>query len=392
MNKLFDYIYQASSDFQLLPLSEEVIQTTHALQSLNGAGHYEWLLQPVKGDAKTSKLVCNNTAELLRHLKTPQKLPKSIIERLTSLPDYGVQLLSELILDGILVLNDQNSALSINSAYQFFSNQSIDSKNLNYLSKLSYAATRYGQYLLIKNPKHLAAQLYFYNRFPLTSFWRKKLPDTDAVRRYLRIDQENAALLDRSWYTRSTMVDTSWISWAHKQPLRREIKAYPYKLYISSTLEDLPETFSIVLDVFSQTGVSHFKIGKNLESLARPDKMVSYFQTFEDLHYTATQLMERLDHIGVHGVPFTAELFGNGLLSWGIDPVEKFELKGHRESWRGWLTNTLAKSILLAREEKDLEVKPWEFAINRLRLAGVDIQTWAPLTQFEQREEFVQRL
>jgi hypothetical protein len=82
-------------------------------------------------------------------------------------------------------------------------------------------------------------------------------------------------------------------------------------------------------------------------------------------------------------VPFTAALDDDGLLSWGVDPPAAQHLLNWqpRESWRLWLTNRLANALLTARGTPAPTAKPrepWEYALERLRLDGVDTDTWAP--------------
>ena len=83
----------------------------------------------------------------------------------------------------------------------------------------------------------------------------------------------------------------------------------------------------------------------------------------------------------VQGVPFTAEIGGEGLLSWGVDPAQE----RHRLAWEGpvswrlFVTSRLARALLHARHESGPGLEPWRFALERLRLEGVDISTWTPM-------------
>jgi len=94
----------------------------------------------------------------------------------------------------------------------------------------------------------------------------------------------------------------------------------------------------------------------------------------------ARQLARELGLVPAHGVPFTAEVAGEGLLSWGLDPPASEHLIEwqERESWRLWLTNRLANAILLARQDPERTIEPSLFALERLRLEGVDTTTWTP--------------
>jgi hypothetical protein len=80
------------------------------------------------------------------------------------------------------------------------------------------------------------------------------------------------------------------------------------------------------------------------------------------------------------GVPFTAQMTEDGLISRGIDPPPDNALPGwmERESWRLWVTNRLATAILAATPERGGGMEPWQFALRRMRLEGVDTATWTP--------------
>ena len=117
-----------------------------------------------------------------------------------------------------------------------------------------------------------------------------------------------------------------------------------------------------------------------LSGLLRPDKLVCYFRSREQMKDAAGLLHDLLDGMPAQGVPFTAELAGEGLLSWGVDPAAGSQAFGWlgQESWRVWVTNQLAASILASRAQPDSGVPTWRFALDRLRFEGVDTDTWSP--------------
>jgi hypothetical protein len=132
--------------------------------------------------------------------------------------------------------------------------------------------------------------------------------------------------------------------------------------------------------VAEDVGAVALKVGNDAPSLLRPDKIVLYFADLDSVSAGAARLAHELAGCPVHGVPFTAELAGSdGLLSFGIDPPrpEHAIAWQERESWRLWLTNRLAVALLAARRDGGT-LEPWQYALARLELEGIDPSTWAP--------------
>jgi hypothetical protein len=147
---------------------------------------------------------------------------------------------------------------------------------------------------------------------------------------------------------------------------------------VSPLPEALAESFGAVLEALAAGRASHFKVGADAVGLLRPDKIVAYFPSFERLAEAAEVVTRRLDGAAAHGVPFTSEIGGAGLISWGVDPAKEEAAWGEAESWRQWLTNRLARALLSARASGAAGIEPWRFAVDRLRLEGVDTDTWTP--------------
>ncbi len=150
-----------------------------------------------------------------------------------------------------------------------------------------------------------------------------------------------------------------------------------WKLYVSPAPEALAASFGAVLEALAAGRAAQFKIGAGAGGLLRPDKIVAYFPDFERLAAAAEAVSSRLAGVPAQGVPFTSEIGGDGLLSWGMDPpVSERGAWGGRESWRLWLTHRLARALLAARAAETPE--PWHFALERVRLEGVDTGSWTP--------------
>jgi hypothetical protein len=151
---------------------------------------------------------------------------------------------------------------------------------------------------------------------------------------------------------------------------------------VSPACDAVPAAFGATLDVLHESAVSCFKIGAEVFGLLRPDKLVAYFPSADDLHRAADGLRARLAGCAAHGVPFTASLTEDGLLSWGMDPPRDRRSPGleQLESWRLWVTNRLATALVSARAARQSSIEPWQFALERVSLDGIDPTTWTPVS------------
>lgn len=149
-----------------------------------------------------------------------------------------------------------------------------------------------------------------------------------------------------------------------------------FKLYVSPTPDALAgDGFATIVAALCATRAWQFKLGADAPHLLRPDKLVAYFPDFETLTQAASEVQKRLAGMAAHGVPFTAEIADGGLLSWGVDPPRTNGFGWTPgESWRLWVTRRLAQAIVQARDAD----QPWRFAMERLRLEGINPESWTP--------------
>jgi hypothetical protein len=107
---------------------------------------------------------------------------------------------------------------------------------------------------------------------------------------------------------------------------------------------------------------------------------VAYFPTRSGMQEFVRSLRPRLDGLRAHGVPFSADVTGDGLVSWGLDPADgslPFS-SANTQSWRVTVTSRLARSLILARHATKRDVDAVQFALDRLSLEPVNVRTWAP--------------
>jgi hypothetical protein len=144
------------------------------------------------------------------------------------------------------------------------------------------------------------------------------------------------------------------------------------KLYVSPQPRAMPAAFPQIVEAFVQAGVRSFKLGRGIEGLLRPDKLMAYFDDVQQMADVARRLLRRLDGYPAQGVPFTAELGGEGLLSAGVDPPPG----DAATSWRAWITSRLAQSLVAQRRQAPPQAVAR--ALAGLRAVGVDTVHWRP--------------
>jgi len=368
---------RANPSYELVLFDRLEPDLRQALASLEKEPGFYGLLRPADGVALSLKSVDRDTALLFLTLREPGRLP-GYVRRLSG--EGAARVAAQLVADGVLEIAREGAFVSGATAFDLLWEEGGGEARGGRLAELSRAALRYGQALALADPMRLSLRLYGYNRRPLNPAWKRLLPDAAAVERHLGIGVggPHRRLLDRSW-SRSGPSD-SWLSWRRRgvdDGGRLATAGATWKLYVSPAPEALADGFGRILDALAATRAPQFKIGADAAGLLRPDKMVAYFPSFERLATAAEALTERLAGTPAQGVPFTSEIGAEGLLSWGVDPPADSQWSG-RESWRLWLTHRLAVALLAGKKSEAPGVEPWRFALERLRLEGVDTDSWTP--------------
>lgn len=371
--------FRANVNYELI-LFDHLAQEQQALLSeLTEDPDFYGVLSPKDPKGRSLRSVCPETALLFLTLQTPGRLPHYLVHNKDENLEEAI---SKLVLDEILEIQQGDRFITGAAAYQFLFGEEPDLTAEGYLAELSINALKYAQLLDLKEVSRLSARIYFYNRLPASPDLKHRFPCAEVVAEHLDLSpgDRNRVVLDRYWSQPSTSASQyGWLLWQHRQASRpSETGQIKYKLYVSPRLEEVAETFGTCVRVFTELQVRSFKIGRDLYGILRPDKLVAYFETAEDLHSAADRLKSELEGCPSHGVPFTAEFVDNGLLSWGMDPPKTQQRLQwqERESWRLWLTNRLAIALLSAKTAK--QPQPWRFALERLHLEGVDTRSWTP--------------
>jgi hypothetical protein len=377
LRSIADRRFRSNPRYELL-LFEQL--TRGQREGLSALEKDQWsyaVLIPRPDSGLAVKSVCEETALLYRTLQTPGPIPSDVKRRHA---DRCNEAIAELVLQGVFEVEDKRRFTSGPDAYRTLFGAKHIYEPRGKVARLSLDALIYAQSLDIVDPARLSTRLYFYNRGPASPKRLRQFPSSDALEAGL-FKERTKREFERYWRRLPPSPEADcWLSWQSRSFTHPPDDALGYKLYISPTFDGVSDVLAETMAVLSQSRAHHFKIGKDVYGLLRPDKMVAYFADRVALEDTADALLERVDGCAAQGVPFTAELRGDGLLSWGIDPPihERTLIASERESWRLWITNRLATALVVSKRSGNACVEPWRFALELLRLKGIDIETWTP--------------
>jgi len=250
------------------------------------------------------------------------------------------------------------------------------------LSRLSVGALTSAEALRSEDIAVVADHLYSYNGIPITSGWHRRFADVSGIHRALGISRDPGlrAILEVNWLEMPRSTASGWLVWLNRGGGSELGGSRPeFKLYVSPAVDALERVFPELVRVVTTCRAVSFKVGADAPGLLRPDKLVAYFSNLGDLAKAAHELGERLEGVERQGVPFTAEISGDGLLSWGVDPpLRGRALGGRAPSWREWICYRLAVALIEARQKRDGPGPLWQQALERLRADGVQVDRWLP--------------
>jgi hypothetical protein len=293
----------------------------------------------------------------------------------------GDRILRRLLYDSILELEQAVGFVSGLEACAALSSEGEAGRGS--VAKLSIDALTYGAALRNVDAATLAQKLYTYNRRPMTTALRSRLPDTAACVAFLGLEHGHDAqcAVEPLW---SRSDDKSpWLVFTRRQQRERQRAEQSCKLYVGLALEELPECLPSLVAELGRSQAVQFKIGADLDGLLRPDKLIAYFPSKDALLEAVHALQTIVAKRTVHAVPFTADIAAGGSLSWGIDPAS--EWFGGRLSWRQWICEKVASALIVARNGAINSIAPWQFAFERLQLEGVDTDTFMPTGRWSGR-------
>jgi hypothetical protein len=318
----------------------------------------------------TAKALDSDTAKLIEQLDRSGRLTT----RARTAFATDARPLRRMVLDGVLEVSDGGSFVGGPEAAKLLGLDELPRASDTATALASTRALEYATALDIRDPPTVSARLYLYGRQPASPAWRRLIAASGGAPSWLGLGPGGSALaFATTWGSpRRTDLSPEWMYFqARRAPTRR------LKLYVAVTPEALPGALPIVLGTFARHEVGSFKIGRTLRATLRPDKLVAYLDSRDQLASVVAELRTGLRGLPAQPVPFTAGLDADGLLSWGIDPPREERVSStHGMSWRGWITDHLAVA-LVAGLQAGL-AHPADFARQRLALEGIDARTWAP--------------
>jgi hypothetical protein len=373
-----EFVFRANPSFELLLFDRLTAAEKFMLASLASAPDFYGILRP-NASGLNLKSVNRDLALLFSTLQTPGKMPAYVRAELGA--SYE-EFITQLVLDQVLQVEYNGAFVCGAGAQHLFVAAETAPQPTSRISQLSQQAVKHAQYLDIDDASMLGARIYFYNREPASPRLMSEYATEAEVARRLGVSEgtESGERLRRKWAEMpADPTNAGWRIWRRKHKGKGK-SASGHKLYVSPRTEALAEAFSAAAETFGETGVQQFKVGRDIYGMLRPDKLVAYFSTEEQLRETAERLFRRIGGMAAHGVPFTCELHGDGLLSWGMDPPKRTQVLPwqERQSWRLWVVNKLATALLAVKAQPSHAVEPWKFALERVRLDGVETNSWTP--------------
>ena len=373
--------FRANTCYTLVLLDRLPSAERHLVGEVAGEAEPYGVLRPQPGSGLEYRTVSADTALLFLTLAEPGPVPTYVVAQLGGETE---QVISRLVLDAVLEIEHLGGYLSGAKAGDVVMPGS-SAAGSGRIGDLSRAALRYGQDLVGLPEQVLARRLYGYGHRPVPAGLRRRLSDEAALAAYLGLDPcgSDYEQLAAGWHEIVPLgggQGSNWRRWCPRLAPLQETDGPSYKLYVSPPMAELKAVIATVASSLTAArGVRAFKVGFSVAAICRPDKMVVYFDRLDDLQAGASMLIERLDGCPAQGVPFTAEIARDGLLSWGADPPTRAAANGTGGmSWRMWVTHRLAEYLTTTGNSDCGELEPWEFALRRLRLSGIDTDTWVP--------------
>lgn len=372
-------LFRANPAYEFVPFDRLPAETRKELGPLCVDPNFFGIVRPRASSGLTAKAVCEDSARLFEFLNQPGRLPGFAFEQ----ADWEMAI-SRLICDGVLQV-EEGSSWRCGSAG--LTNTLLASEEWRgALAKLSLQAIRHVAALKTADASEMSACLFRYNTVPITPQWLRRVPDRSALQQSLQIEAGGRLrrMLDQSWTAISPeRTQGPWLAWRSRTFSPPDKHTRGYKMYFSPHPSYLREGFQVWLSAITEAGAYHFKIGSDARGQMRPDKMVAYFSEWDLLKQSADRIGKEIADCPAQGVPFTADVGCGALISWGSDPPEDemAPLWLQHQSWRQWICYRLGSALAVAKHEHPAAIPAWKFALERLRMEGIDVTSWTIVSE-----------
>lgn len=374
--------FRAGESYRLVEWNQLEDNDRSMLSNAGNAGEIYGIFKPVSSaNGLMQKIAWKEQAFIFLHCKNYHQLPNYVLSQ-----PYGryENIITEMLIDHVLELQYEEDFISgPGASAMIFDNNWLTKNSLaDKLSTLSANAIRYSLYLRNETAKSLGNKLYTFNVIPRDKNSKQYLSAAKSINDFIYSGFEHSEMLSKNWSLNRER--KYWFSWSRNEPLagyeHTEV-AGTYKLYLSPIPDAVPAFFNIAVPVLTRSNATGFKIGQTIDGLLRPDKMIAYFNNREDLFSAAKELEVLSNDIPAHGVPFTTQLDKSGLISFGIDHAFLKLKRGY--SWRTWVTEVLAKTILQAKTENLSMEFLFQYIKARLFTERINIDKWSFIDETE---------
>jgi hypothetical protein len=357
---------RSNPHFRLVPYDRLAAPERTELKSLSEDPDFFGVLLPPPDSKHPAKSVSRDAALLFLALGEPACLPHLLAALFG--PDAGDRL-RHLVLDGVLEVEQAGQFLSGAEALDPLKD-GPETAPTSRVAQLSSDGIAYAVALESLELHQVAGRLYRFNTAPGTPALHRRFATSEQQLAFVSGTGAVARQLRTRW--RSEPVKDSWLVWSGQH-----IAGAAYKLYVSPALDHLPAVFAAAIESFAAARCTQFKLGRGAFGLLRPDKLVAHFVELDHLLRAAELIQKSAVGASAQGVPFSAPIDADGLLSWGMDPPRSGQVLagGEYQSWRQWLTERIAVYAMEAgQSETDLHA----FVRKRIALDGVDPVSWNP--------------
>lgn len=331
------------------------------LRALRGRSDFGGVLVPASGRTSEVTALNKDAARLWRAFARPAALADAFPSPSPALEAA----IAGLVLDGFLELHAGRGFISGIEAFPSLFDGTPGGAGPHRLGRIAVSALTHAAHLPHSDAAVIATHLYRFHTVPLNPSSRSSFRNLEG----------SGVSHSAGWIAVPARPQDAWTYWIHEGEERSKGgSGGTHKMYISPMPDLVRETLRTTLQASTLKKAVAFKTGRGPAGNLRPDKIVAYFERPEHMNEAARELTVLLAGTPAHGVPFSAAITDDGLLSWGVDPPADGAWLSDRESWRQWVTRSLGRSLAVARRCDSPPVPPWWYAVARLTVDGVSLE------------------